>query len=309
MKHEIDHLIANALLDEGSIYLPNVGTLILVRHAAKRLSSRRLQPPYRELRFTGEQRGVSLVEYIAQKAGVTAERAGDIYNEYVAQSMRDGVFTIEELCTISNKRVEVLQQFEDMANSNGRSVVKINPRTNYIIYAVATLCALFALGVAGYVLYLNDIFNFGGRVAPAEEAFVAAVVEEQAPVEQVVEQTEPKVEAVEVAKPTAEPTEVVAEPVVEVTEPVETAVAPTILPMQRGKSYAVWGVYKELKNAEDAIGWLGEKFPSLEPKIYDYDGKYMVALYELSPRSAVGNKVKQLKAQNKSFKSVWVYTR
>ena len=306
MKHEIDHLIANALLDEGSIYLPNVGTLILVRHAAKRLSSRRLQPPYRELRFTGEQRGVSLVEYIAQKSGVTAERAGDIYNEYVAQSMRDGVFTIEELCTISNKRVEVLQQFEDMANPNGRSVVKINPRTNYIIYAVATLCALFALGVAGYVLYLNDVFNFGGRVATAEEAFATAVVEEQTTSEQVVEQTEPKVEAVEVAEPTAEPTEVVAEPVVEA---VETAVAPNILPMQRGKSYAVWGVYNELKNAEDAIGWLGEKFPSLEPKIYDYDGKYMVALYELSPRSVVGNKVKQLKAQNNSFKSVWVYTR
>ena len=305
MKHEIDHLIANALLDEGSIYLPNVGTLILVRHAAKRLSSRRLQPPYRELRFTGEQRGVSLVEYIAQKAGVTAERAGDIYNEYVVQSMRDGVFTIEELCTISNKRVEVLQQFEDMANPNGHSVVKINPRTNYIIYAVAALCTLFALGVAGYVLYLNDVFNFGGRVAPAEEAFVAAVVEEQA----TAEQTEPKVEAVEVAEPTAEPTEVVAEPVVEVAEPVETAVAPKILPMQRGKSYAVWGVYNELKNAEDAIGWLGEKFPSLEPKIYDYDGRYMVALYELSSRSVVGNKVKQLKAQNKSFKSVWIYTR
>lgn len=305
MKHEIDHLIANALLDEGSIYLPNVGTLILVRHAAKRLSSRRLQPPYRELRFTGEQRGVSLVEYIAQKAGVTAERAGDIYNEYVVQSMRDGVFTIEELCTISNKRVEVLQQFEDMANPNGHSVVKINPRTNYVIYAVAALCTLFALGVAGYVLYLNDVFNFGGRVAPAEEAFVAAVVEEQA----TAEQTEPKVEAVEVAEPTAEPTEVVAEPVVEVAEPVETAVAPKILPMQRGKSYAVWGVYNELKNAEDAIGWLGEKFPSLEPKIYDYDGRYMVALYELSSRSVVGNKVKQLKAQNKSFKSVWIYTR
>ena len=276
-----------------------------MRHAAKRLSSRRLQPPYRELRFTGEQRGVSLVEYIAQKAGVTAERAGDIYNEYVAQSMRDGVFIIEELCTISNKRVEVLQQFEDMANPNGRSVVKVNPRTNYIIYAVAALCTLFALGVAGYVLYLNDVFNFGGKVAPAEEAFVAAVVEEQA----TAEQTEPKVEAVEVAEPTAEPTEVVAEPVVEVAEPVETAVAPTVLPMQRGKSYAVWGVYNELKNAEDAIGWLGKKFPSLEPKIYDYDGRYMVALYELSPRSAVGNKVKQLKAQNKSFKSVWVYTR
>ena len=305
MKHEIDHLIANALLDEGSIYLPNVGTLILVRHAAKRLSSRRLQPPYRELRFTGEQRGVSLVEYIAQKAGVTAERAGDIYNEYVAQSMRDGVFIIEELCTISNKRVEVLQQFEDMANPNGRSVVKVNPRTNYIIYAVAALCTLFALGVAGYVLYLNDVFNFGGKVAPAEEAFVAAVVEEQA----TAEQTEPKVEAVEVAEPTAEPTEVVAEPVIEVAEPVETAVAPTVLPMQRGKSYAVWGVYNELKNAEDAIGWLGKKFPSLEPKIYDYDGRYMVALYELSSRLAVGNKVKQLKAQNKSFKSVWVYTR
>lgn len=309
MKHEIDHLIANALLDEGSVYLPNVGTLMLVRHAARTLSSRRLQPPYRELRFTGEQRGVSLVEYIAQKAGVTAERAGDIYNEYVAQSTRDGVFTVNDVCTISNKRVQTFQQFEDMANPNGRGVVKINPRTNYVIYAVAAICALFAVGVAGYVLYLNGVFNFGDKVATAEEAFATATSEEVAPMEQVAEQAEPEVEAVEVAEPTAEPTEVVAEPVAEEAEPVAHAVAPAILPMQRGKSYAVWGVYNELKNAEDAIGWLGEKFPSLEPKIYDYDGRYMVALYELSPRSAVGNRVSQLKSQNKSFKNVWVYTR
>ena len=299
MKHEIDKLIANILLDEGEVCLPSVGTLILVRHAAKRLSSKKLQRPYRELRFTGEERGVSLVDHLVRKADVAPERAEDIYTEYLSQSLRDGVLTIENLCTVANKKVQVEQQFENMANPNGCGVVKLNPRTNYFIYAVAGLCALFALGVAGYVVYSNGLFY--ADKGTTEQ--VVAKVAEQTPA--------PSAEPVEVIEAVAEPVaEVAAEPVTEVViEQAEEAIAPATKPMTRGNSYAVWGVYSELKNAEEAVAWLGAKFPELEPSIYDYDGRYMVALYSLSSRSAVGRKVSALKAQSKSFKSVWVYTR
>ena len=147
----------------------------------------------------------------------------------------------------------------------------------------------FALGIAGYVLYTNGTLDniFAKKsIAPASEAF-ESVVEKQP------------------AQPAQQPAEQVADTV---TEPI--AEEPAIAPMQKGSSYAVWGVYNELKNAENALNWLATRIPEIEgANIYDYDGRYMVALCEVASRSECGRKVSAWKAQHKSCKSVWVYTR
>ena len=294
MKQQVDNLIANTLLDEGEVYLPEVGTLILYRHAAKLLSKRELQRPYRELRLTKEERGKSITVYISHITGVTVERASDIYAEWLAQSLRNNILTIGALCTIEGGKITTDKTFEDMANPKGRGTVKVNPRTNYLIYIIAGLCMGFALGIAGYVLYTNgtldNLFAKKG-IAPASEAFESVVEKPSQPAEPVVEVVEPVVE---------QTTEQV----------VEQSVEPTILPIQKGSSYAVWGVYNELKNAEDAVSWLATRIPEIESaNIYDYDGRYMVALCEVASRSECGRKVSTWKAQHKSCKSVWVYTR
>ena len=294
MKQQVDNLIANTLLDEGEVYLPEVGTLILYRHSAKLLSKRELQRPYRELRLTKEKRGNSITAYISHITGVSAERASDIYAEWLAQSLRNGVLTINGLCTIEGGKITTDKTFEDMANPKGRGTVKVNPRINYFIYIVAGLCMGFALGIAGYVLYTNgtlDTLFAKKSIAPASEAFESVVEEPSQPVEPIVE----TVKAVE--QTTTE-------------QVVEQSTEPTILPMQNGNSYAVWGVYNELKNAEDALNWLAAHIPEIEgANIYDYDGRYMVALCEVTSRSDCGRKVSAWKAQHKSCKSVWVYTR
>ena len=151
----------------------------------------------------------------------------------------------------------------------------------------------FALGIAGYVLYTNgtldNLFAKKG-IVPASEAFENVAEEPTQPIEPIVE----------VAKVVEQTTEQV----------VEHSVGPTILPMQKGSSYAVWGVYNELKNAEDAVSWLTTRIPEIEGvNIYDYDGRYMVALCEVTSRSDCGRKVSAWKAQHKSCKSVWVYTK
>ena len=292
MKQQIDNLIANTLLDEGEVYLPEVGTLILYRHSAKLLSKKELQPPYRELRLTKELRGESLLLYISKIADVSEERASDIYAEWLAQSLRNKVLTINGLCIIENNNITTDKTFEDMANPKGRGVVKVNPHTNYIIYIVAGLCMGFALGVAGYVLYTNgtiDSLIAKQKVAPASEAFENVTESAEQPIEQVVA--------------------VVKQPTEEVTEPIKKVAEPVVLPMQKGSSYAVWGVYNELENAKEAKAWLSEKFPEIEANIYQYDARYMVALCEVTLRSECGRKVSAWKAQHKSFKSVWVYTR
>ena len=293
MKQQVDNLIANTLLDEGEVYLPQVGTLILYRHSAKLLSSTELQRPYRELRLTREERGESITTFIAKVAGVTDERASDIYTEWLEQSLRNDTLTIGGVCIAENGKVATDKTFEDMANPKGRGTVKVSRRTNYFIYILATLCMGFALGIAGYVLHSNGMLDnlIGKRgIAPASEAFENVAEQSVAP-----------------AEPIAEEVPATTEPAVEpIAEPVAT---PSVLPMQKGSSYAVWGVYNELKNAEDAKSWLAERFPEIEAAIYQYDSRYMVALCEVASRSECGRKVSAWKAEHKSFKSVWVYTR
>lgn len=301
MKQQIDLLIANALLDEGEVYLPEVGTLILYRHAAELLSKRELQRPYRELRLTKEQRGESLLSLISQVASVSEERVADIYAEWLAQSLRNNVLTISGICLIERDKITTIDKtFEDMANPNGRGSIKVNPRTNYFIYIIAGLCMGFALGIAGYVLYTNGTFDrllAKQTIAPASEAFDSVT---EAPAEVI----EPVAEVVE--QPAKQSVVVAEQPVEEV---VAVAAQPAILPMQKGSSYGVWGVYNELQNAEDAKAWLATKFPEIEANIYQYDARYMVALCEVSSRSECGRKVTAWKAQSKSFNNVWVYTR
>lgn len=289
MKQQIDNLVANTLLDEGEVYLPEVGTLILFRHSAKLLSKRELQRPYRELRLTKEQRGESLLSHISKIASVSAERASDIYAEWLAQSLRNKVLTINGLCIIENNSITTDKTFEDMANPKGRGAVRVNPRTNYFIYIIAGVCMGFALGIAGYILYANGTLShlFAKQsIAPASAAF-----------ENVAE---------EIAQPTEQAVAVIEQPAEEVVTPAE----PAILPMQKGSSYAVWGVYNELQNADDAVNWLSTRIPEIEGvHIYDYDGRYMVALCEVTSRSECGRKVSAWKAEHISCKNVWVYTR
>ena len=290
MKQQIDNLLANTLLDEGEVYLPEVGTLILVRHSAKLLSKRELQRPYRELRLTKEQRGKSITAHISHITGVSAERSADIYAEWLEQSLRNDILTINGVCCIEKGNITSHQTFEDMANPNGRGTVKVNPRTNYLIYIIAGLCMGFALGVAGYVLYTNGSF---------EQLFAK---QSTTPAVEVVESV-----AVEATQPTEEVIAAVEEPAI---DEVAAPAKPAILPMQKGMSYAVWGVYNELKNAEDALNWLSTRIPKIVGvAIYDYNGRYMVALCEVASRSECGRKVSAWKKEHKSCQSVWVYTR
>lgn len=310
MKHEIDRLIANILLDEGEVYLPDVGTLILVRHGATLLSSKELQSPYRELRFTGERRGVSLVEHLCRTAELTEERAKDIYAEYLVRSQRDGVTTIEGVCTIADRRMQTDPLFESRVNPKGRGVVRVRPRTNHLIYLAVVLCILLGFGVAGYRLYVDGVVE-RGDITFVRRAVERAIDSFVAPAEEAEKTEEAEAQPISAAEPIAEPAKEVSETATAqaAAQSAEQSVEPqSYPPLKRGYSYAVWGVYNEVENADEAMAWLDKRFPQLEARIYAYGDRYMLAVYELSSRSACGRKVSAMKSRYRSFRSVWVYT-
>lgn len=337
MKQQVDKLIANVLLVEGEVYLPEVGTLILRRHAAKLLSAKQLQAPHSELVLTKEQRGASILSHISHIANVSEIRANDIYTEWLAQSFRDGILTIGLVCTIANGKVVIDEVFDGIVNQRSSSIVKIKPRKNKFARAMVALSICAVLGAAGYYLYISGVAapllaKIEQAIAPKDEVkeIVETKVAETTPII-----IEPDTTAIVVAEPdstlvainevvadttlvvTTEPTtDITTEQTVEQTveevpviEETPAIVETEILELRSTYSYAVWGVYRELKNAKEAILWLADKFPSIEAHIYKYGTRYMVAVYEVESRNACGRQVSKWKAQWKSFKSVWVYTR
>ena len=240
MKQQIDNLIANTLLDEGEVYIPGKGSLILRRHAAVRLSSKKLQTPYRELTFTAEERGINLVALISKVANVPEERASDIFTEWLSKSSRVQSPTRRSLiiggvCTITTFEVDYRstndsyrgekstittdQTFENMANPKGRKVKKVNPRPKYFIYILLGLLLGTALGVGGTYFYVNGSFDEllqKQSIIPTSDVLKVAKAE--------VEPIKPEAEVIE-EPATDTNTEVVAEPATpaetstEITEP------------------------------------------------------------------------------------------
>ena len=304
MKQQIDNLIRNLLGEGQDIYLPQVGTLMVRRRPAMMTSSKVVSAPYREVTFTGEQRGESWLDIIVSMTDVTTERAEAIYEQWLQQVRRDDEVRIDGVGVVRQRQFEPEKSFVTYLNPQPRKSVKLRPRTNYLFYVLASLCILFAIGVAGYTLYLEQLF-----AERMDKPFSFALCGER--IETSTEQPS-EVQVVENASVAAH--EPAAEPVAEleiVSEPVEEPVVEKVQPldMKMGYSYAVWGVYSELKNAEYYVGLVSERYIDLTPAIYNYNNRYMVAVFERKSRGECAELVGRLKELSPSFREMWVYTK
>lgn len=306
MTAQIDNLIFNTLADGRDLYLPDVGSLIVRRNGAVRISSGRFVPPFTDIVFSRELRGEVLTDIIAAKANVSQERATEIYRQWLQHASVNGGVLIGGVGEIRSEKFITDQNFENMANPEGRNEIRINPVTNYVLLSFAVLCIVFAVGVAGYILYSEQVFSsqMGKGDFPQKVAVesVAAV-----PVDTVAAD-EPSV-AAETEQPSriAEAEQVVATERTVESEPA-TEELNGVLPMTAGYSYAVWGVYSEFANAEAGMNAVNRRFEDIHSRIYRYGDRYMVALYERPTRSECVRIVGNLKERSRSFGEVWVYT-
>lgn len=309
MKKQIDTIIFNTLRKGRDLYLPNVGTLVVRRASAERSSKHRVEAPYREVVFTGENRGVSLIDIIVLIASVTQERATDIYSQWLQQSQTDGVVTIGGVGVVRDRQFIAEKSFAEKMNPS-RKFIALPSRSHKTLYAFVALCVLVAVGVGGYMLYSNGALQSVRSVVNQEqvaEESQSTLIEPTASSEQEPTTVQEAVAAPSVAS--EQSADAVQEPVVEqaVVSPHTTdAYAP--LPMSAGYSYAVWGVYSERANAERYMRAVKNRFSDLESHIYIYGERYMVAVYERPSRSECVRLVARLKSRDAAFKDMWVYT-
>lgn len=187
MVDQVNRLAGNLLAAGGELYLPGVGSLCVRFRGARRLSARLVEPPSREVVFTSQQRGVSLVDEIARvlrdaapaetprsdtdgtpvssSASVVssapvapqreqaqiASQARDIYDRWLSRTQQNGVLTIEGVGVLKFKNFTPDEAFDRRINPQGHTPVRIHrPRRFDGVMWIGIAAIVFVVAFTAY---------------------------------------------------------------------------------------------------------------------------------------------------------------
>lgn len=296
MIEQVSRLIANRLAGGGDIYLPDVGSLYVVFEGAEQLSKRWVQPPYRRVEFTSQERGESLVDTIARAASCDTDAARAVYDRWLEQTRQEEILTVAGVGTLKFKNFTPVSEFERRLNPQGHAPVRVRRKGCVdwvIVLGVAAIVA--AALVIGYYL-MQSHFDW-----PTEGLFAAAEPAEEMPVvptAPVVEDSMPVVADSTSAMQDSEQTAAAVAPMQQPTESVELAIPVS------GRHYVVMGVFQTQENAENAKKFFARR-ADLDYAIYRLGNRYMISCY------ASENEMKArdfLREHRDTFSELWVYS-
>lgn len=211
MVDQVNRLAGNLLAAGGELYLPGVGSLCVRFRGARRLSARLVEPPSREVVFTSQQRGVSLVDEIARvlrdaapaetpcsdtdgtpvssSASVVssapvapqreqaqiASQARDIYDRWLSRTQQNGVLTIEGVGVLKFKNFTPDEAFDRRINPQGHAPVRIHrPRRFDGAMWIGIAAIVFVVAFTAYWWLGNRRDAVAGRSASEPVTLVAA---------------------------------------------------------------------------------------------------------------------------------------
>ena len=211
MVDQVNRLAGNLLAAGGELYLPGVGSLCVRFHGAKRLSARLVEPPSREVVFTSQQRGVSLVDEIARvlrdaapaetpcsdtdgtpvsssasvvssapvapqrEQAQVASQARDIYDRWLSRTRQDDVLTIEGVGVLKFKHFTPDEAFDRRINPQGHTPVRIHrPRRFDGVMSIGIAAIVFVVAFTAYWWLGNRRDAVAGRSASEPVTLVAA---------------------------------------------------------------------------------------------------------------------------------------
>jgi len=279
MVEQVARLIANRLAGGGDIFLPNVGSLFVVFHGAEQISKRWIQPPYRRVDFTSQERGESLPDMIARACSCDVDTARSVYDRWLEQTRKEETLTIAGVGTLTFKNFAPTSEFERRLNPQGRAPMRVRRSSGFDWALLLGMAAILVVALlTGFYLMKNGCF----RKQHVEETVVA---------EQTV--TESSV------NPVADSTAVAPAAVV----PVQQSTEPTI--PASGHHYVVMGVFNTPENAENARKYFAGQQPDWEYAIYRLGGRYMVTCFDSENEETARNFVRRHRGV---FPDIWVHS-
>lgn len=288
MINEVNKLIYNALIKQQSVYLPNEGTISVVRHSAKMNSKREVLPPHYDVEYTLEKHAKSLVDIISECVSVDATRAEEIYSRWLDKVSKDGVMVIDRVGTLHDKSFTPDKALIKALNI-AKDPVRVTRRKSYApLYVVLSFVVVCAFGYGGWWYY-----NTTRQIStPLEISEINEVVEVQ--------------ELPSVVRPQEAEVEVVVE--VDNSVPESEIVENTIVDWRTRDDIHHWvvvGSYSTTQNAERAIADIVKRMPQMQCTYINLGRMYAVAIFGSSDNEEC-QEYKRIYA--KEFSQSWVYT-
>lgn len=280
MVNEVNKLIYNAIVKYHAVYLPDVGTLSVVRHPATMSSKNELVPPRFDVELSLDNRAKSLVDIISVEVAVDKQRAEEIYARWSDKLHKGGIMVIDRVGTLRDKNFVADAEIIKALNISNRPF-RITRKRNYApLYLLLTLVVLGALGYGGWRYFDTK----------KDQVVVEIVAEEQ---------VMPEVEL-----PLVEESKVPEAVVVE-----EVQIKKTITYDWREnegiRHWVVVGSYSTTENAERAIADIVKRLPEMQCDYFKLGSMFAVAAFG----SADIEECQEFKnAHSKEFPQSWVYT-
>lgn len=240
MQNAVNNLIYNTLIADGSVVLPSVGRLSIVRRPAS-MSGKKVSPPQYVVEFSSATEGRTIVDVVSDVASVDLVQAEDIYRRWLDKVRTERGVVIEGVGELRNKSFVAVPELLGALNLVGNAPIRITRRRSGGVwfYAVA---AMLIIAVAAY-------FAIGHFDTPD----IVACEETNIEVEKSVSETEYMADAETIADVVEEPVMDVAEkPVAEVVEEPVTEVAKAWNEEDDIRHWVVIGTYSTSDNAERA---------------------------------------------------------
>lgn len=311
MIREVDKIIANLLIAEGAVLIPEVGSLRVVRHAAKSRVSRRAEPPYRTVEFTTQAgNATSLVNAIARAAGCPEEQAREIFSRWMKQVSHKGQLSISGVGQLKEQNFTPDPAFDRLLNPrNQEPVAKLGHSGHGRLWALVTVAVICGIGVCGW-LYFDRVeldsetpitVVVPGMPMPIDSVDTVSTMAQTAVAETATPQTSmvsspagnSAPEAAKVADAGSR-SNTMAQPV----DPMEPQ------RLVSGRTYVVLGVYSTLENARRAVQEVKRQDPTFQASIYLYGPKFMISGYASDrPEEATAFMRRYLAA----YPDIWTY--
>ena len=310
MVEQIDSLAYNILAAGRELYLPGIGSLFTERFGAKRVTSTSMEQPRRIVAFTEQRRGISLEEEIARAAGVDEEKAHAMYEEWLSQALNEETLTIKGVGELKRESFTMCDEFAEAINRQGHGRIRIKPRRNTVLYSFATLCCVFALVVAGYVIVDNQGKDDQPAMVQSSATSDTGAATDKAAENMVAADNDTTAQAAQSAPDTA--SNVAANTATAEAKPEEASAAgaadnmETILDCTPGRHYVVYGIFSTPENAIRAAREARGKAENPICRIYRYGTRYMVSVYEDDDRNEC---LGYMDSHAREFRDTWIYTK
>lgn len=296
MVSEVNKIIYNRLVSDGALYIPDVGTLTLLRQPAMYTSRKRIVSPRYFVDFSADKIADSLVDIIADVASVDVATAEDICLRWLDKVRTEDGFTIESVGILKSGHFTLDEALESQLSPFGVDYINVTThRRGWAFAAVA--CVVLALCGVSTWWFMRDTATVEPQILVAEEI----VVEES----QIVE-----TEVVEIAVETTEEQGSATEEIAESIETVEVVEPEVVAPAdwrdnENIRHWVVIGSYSTTENAERAIKEFETKSPDLMFSHIRLGSMYAVASYGSTEKTDCEEFVQNRKSE---FAQMWIYT-